>query len=185
MEFKMKKESNRPFFTIWLTGLPCSGKTTISKALLERLNNDLSLNRGRRFIGLDGDDLRTKLNSDLGFTPEDREENLRRVGHLSQLFNEKDLNVICSFVSPTESLRDKALSNIDNVYLVFIKCSADKCAERDVKGMWAKAKTGEIPMFTGFSAPYDIPKDPDLVLDTEELTLDECVDKLIESLTSS
>jgi adenylylsulfate kinase len=181
----MKKESDRPFFTIWLTGLPCSGKTTISKALLERLNNDLSLNRGRRFVSLDGDDLRSKLNSDLSFSHEDRRENLRRVGHLSQLFNEKELNVICSFVSPTEDLRNTAIESIDNVFLVFVECSADKCAERDVKGMWAKAKTGEIPMFTGFSAPYDIPKDPDLVLNTEDLTLDECVGKLIESLTGS
>jgi adenylylsulfate kinase len=181
----MKKQSNRPFFTIWLTGLPCSGKTTISRALIERLNNDLSLNRGRKFIGLDGDDLRSKLNSDLSFTHEDRKENLRRVGHLAQLFNEKELNVICSFVSPTEDLRDTALDNIENVFMVFVKCSADKCAERDVKGMWAKAKTGEIPMFTGYSAPYDIPVDPDLILDTEELTLDECVDSLLKALTGS
>ena len=178
----MKKESSRPFFTIWLTGLPCSGKTTISKALLERLNNDLLLNRGRRFVSLDGDDLRGKFNSDLGFSHEDRKENLRRVGHLSQLFNEKELNVVCSFVSPTDDLRDEALNHIDNVFLVFVECSADKCAERDVKGMWAKAKTGEIPMFTGYSAPYDIPKDADLVLNTENLTLDECVDKLLDSL---
>jgi adenylyl-sulfate kinase len=181
----MKKESNRPFFTIWLTGLPCSGKTTISKALIERLNGDLSLNRGRRFISLDGDDLRSKLNSDLGFSPEDRKENLRRVGNLAQLFNEKELNVVCSFVSPTEDLRNTAIEHIDNVFLVFVECSANKCAERDVKGMWAKAKTGEIKMFTGYSAPYDIPQEPDLVLNTEESTLDECVDKLLEALTSS
>ena len=181
----MKRESNKPYFTIWLTGLPCSGKTTISKALIKKINEDLSLNRGRRFVSLDGDDLRSKLNSDLGFSPKDRNENLRRVGHLAQLFNEKEMNVVCSFVSPTEDLRNEALKHIDNVFLIFVKCSAEKCAERDVKGMWAKAKAGKIKMFTGYSAPYDIPEESDLVLDTEELTLDQCVDKIIESLTSN
>jgi len=181
----MKKESDRPFFTIWLTGLPCSGKTTIAKALIKKLNDDLSLNRGRRFISLDGDDLRSKLNSDLGFSPEDREENLRRVGHLAQLFNEKEVNVVCSFVSPNDELRETATQHIDNVFLVFVDCSAKTCAERDVKGMWAKAKAGEIKMFTGYSAPFDAPKEPDLKLNTETLNLEECVNQIIQALTGS
>ena len=157
-------------FTIWLTGLPCSGKTTIAKRI-EYLTN---------FINLDGDDLRTKLNSDLSFTPEDRAENLRRVGHLSQLFNDKRINVICSFVSPTDELRQEAFKSIKNLFVVYIKCSADECAKRDEKGMWKKARSGEIPMFTGLTAPYNPPENADLVLDTEELDLDSCVDKLLE-----
>ncbi|MDH5259502.1 MAG: adenylyl-sulfate kinase, partial [Gammaproteobacteria bacterium] len=95
--------------TIWLTGLPSAGKTTIAKRI-EYLTN---------FINLDGDDLRTKLNSDLGFTPEDRAENLRRVGHLSQLFNDKRINVICSFVSPTDELRQEAFKSIKNLFVVY------------------------------------------------------------------
>jgi adenylylsulfate kinase len=156
--------------TIWLTGLPCSGKTTIAKRI-EYLTN---------FINLDGDDLRTKLNSDLSFTPGDRAENLRRIGHLAQLFNAKGINVICSFVSPTDELRQEAFNSIKNLFVVYIKCSADECARRDVKGMWALARSGEIEMFTGYSAPFYEPKNPDLVLDTEKLDLDECVDKLLE-----
>ena len=155
--------------TIWLTGLPCSGKSEISKKI-ESLTD---------FINLDGDDLRGKLNSDLGFTPEDRAENLRRVGHIAQLFNDKGLNVICSFVSPTEELRECAFKSIKNLYIIYIKCSATECANRDVKGHWAKAKSGEIPMFTGVSAPYHPPKNPDLILDTENSSIEDCVDKLL------
>jgi adenylyl-sulfate kinase len=156
--------------TIWLTGLCCSGKTTIAKKI-ESLTD---------FINLDGDDLRGKLNSDLGFTPLDRAENLRRVGHIAQLFNEKDINVICSFVSPTEELRKHAFKSIKNLYVIYIKCSAEECERRDVKGMWKKARTGEIPMFTGLTAPYEIPISPDLILDTENSSIEDCVDKLLE-----
>ena len=155
--------------TLWLTGLPCSGKSTLAKKI-ETLTD---------FTNLDGDDLRSKLNSDLTFTTKDRAENLRRVGHIANLFNEKGLNVIASFVSPTESLRECAFKHIDNLYIIYIKCSAEECERRDVKGMWKKARSGEIPMFTGLSAPYEIPKNPDLVLDTENYSIDDCVDKLL------
>ena len=177
----MKKESKQPFFTIWLTGLPCSGKTTIANALAERLNNHLSF-KNRKFISLDGDDIRAKLNSDLGFSQKDREENLRRIGHLAQLFNDKELNVICSFVSPNDELRETATKYIKNVFLVFVNCSAETCEKRDVKGMWAKARTGEIKMFTGYSAPFYPPKNPDLTINTEDLGIEECVNILIEEL---
>ena len=155
--------------TIWLTGLCCSGKTTIAKKI-ESLTD---------YINLDGDDLRSKLNSDLSFTPEDRAENLRRIGYIAQLFNDKGLNVICSFVSPTEDLRECAFKHIKDLYIIYIKCSVEECERRDVKGMWKKARSGEIPMFTGYSAPYHPPKNPDLILDTEKLSLDECIDNLL------
>jgi adenylyl-sulfate kinase len=160
--------------TIWLTGLPCSGKTSLAKRI-EHLTD---------YVNIDGDDLRGKLNSDLSFTPKDRAENLRRVSHIAKLFNDKGINVICSFVSPTEGLRNEAFQNIDNIYVVYIKCSPGECERRDVKGMWAKARAGEIPMFTGLTAPYDPPKNPDLVLDTEKLSLESCIDKLLTLIDS-
>lgn len=180
-------DKNRPF-TIWLTGMPCSGKTTIAEALIKKLENYKSLDLCKeknpleyyKLISLDGDDLRGKLNRDLSFSTADRKENLRRVGHIAQLFNEKGICVVCSFVSPTEELRDEAISKIENVVLIHVECSAETCAKRDVKGMWAKAKLGEIKMFTGFNSPYDNPEHPDIVLNTEEKTIEECVETIFD-----
>ena len=165
--------------TIWLTGMPCSGKTTIAQSLQMELTE-----RNVNAICLDGDDLRSKLNEDLGFSPEDRKENLRRASHISQLFNDKGIVVISSFVSPTNDLRDKIHSIITNIKLVYVKCSAEECANRDVKGMWARAKSGEIKGFTGYDAPFDDPINPDLVLDTEKLSKKECVDSIIAAFFS-
>jgi len=171
----------KKYITVFLTGLPCSGKTTIAKQFIKKWNGLIT---DQKFapIPLDGDHLRSGLTSHLGFSPEDRAENMRIVGHLAQLINDMQMNVICSFVSPTEALRQKALDSIKNPHVVYVKCSADKCAERDVKGMWKLAKEGEIEMFTGYSAPYEEPKDVDLVLDTEKLSLEECVDLLMDSM---
>ena len=168
--------------TIWLTGMPCSGKTTIAKRLIETYKSYDTYLADFRVVSLDGDDLRDKLNSDLGFSPEDRKENLRRVGHLAQLFNDKNICTVCSFVSPTEELREEALDKIERCILVYVKCSAETCAERDVKGMWAKAKAGEIKMFTGYSAPFDDPQHADLVLNTEASTVDDCVYEILSAV---
>jgi len=162
--------------TIWLTGMPCSGKTTISNYLQEEFKN-----RGHCFATLDGDDLREKLNSDLGFSEEDRAENLRRVGHLAQLFNDKGIPVICSFVSPTEKLRKIALEKIKISYLIYVDCPAEECARRDVKGMWELARKGVIKNFTGFSAPFEPPQKPDLTIRTKDLTIEESISKIIEN----
>jgi bifunctional enzyme CysN/CysC len=165
--------------TVWLTGMPCSGKTTIAKALQIELRE-----RNINAICLDGDDLRSKLNEDLGFSDADRKENLRRASHISQLFNDKGTIVVSSFVSPTNDLRDNIQGIITNMKMVYVKCSAEECARRDVKGMWARAKSGEIKGFTGYDAPFDEPNSPDLVVDTEKFSVEECVEMIIKEFFS-
>jgi len=163
--------------TLWLTGLPCAGKTTIAKRLKEELDN-----RGYYTNHLDGDDVRGALNEDLGFTPEDRKENLRRIAHVSKLFNKNGTFVIASFVSPTNELRNMIKSIVENFKLVYVKCSLKECEKRDVKGMYKRARTGEIPQFTGVSAPFEEPKNPDIVVDTENSNLEECVKQILTNL---
>ena len=159
--------------TIWLTGLPCSGKTTIAEAVVEKM-----LLHGQHVISLDGDDVRNTLNSDLGFDEKDRYENLRRIACMCEILNSKGITTICSFVSPTERLR-KALDNISDLQLVYVKASPEICAKRDVKGMWKKAKNGEIANFTGYNSPFEPPATPALTLETEILSLEECVKQVI------
>jgi len=163
--------------TLWLTGLPCAGKTTIAKRLKEELDN-----RGYYTNHLDGDDVRGALNEDLGFTPEDRKENLRRIAHVSKLFNKNGTFVIASFVSPTNELRNMIKGIVENFKLVYVKCSLKECEKRDVKGMYKRARTGEIPQFTGVSAPFEEPKNPDIVVDTENSNLEECVKQILTNL---
>ena len=163
--------------TLWLTGLPCSGKTTLSKRLNEELNN-----RGFKAVHLDADDIRSKLNVDLGFSPEDRKENLRRVAHVAKLFNKNGNFVIASFVSPINEVREMARNIIGNFNLVFIKCSLSICERRDVKGMYKKARADEIEEFTGISAPFEEPLDADIVVDTEHDDIETCVRKILNML---
>lgn len=163
--------------TLWLTGLPCSGKTTIAKRMKEELDN-----RGYKAVHLDGDDVRNELNADLGFSNEDRKENLRRISHIAKLFNKNGNFVIASFVSPTNEFRKMIKSIIGNLKLVYIKCSVEACKERDVKGMYKRAKLGEIPEFTGVSAPFEEPDDADITVDTEKEDVETCVRKILKSL---
>jgi len=163
--------------TLWLTGLPCSGKTTLSKRLKEELNN-----RGFKIVHLDADDIRGKLNADLGFSPEDRKENLRRVAYVSKLFNENGNFVVTSFVSPTNEYRKMIKEIIGNFKLVFVKCSPKVCEERDVKGMYKKARNGEIKDFTGVSAPFEEPLDADIVVDTERNSIEDCVKEILDNI---
>lgn len=163
--------------TLWLTGLPCSGKTTLAKRLKEELDN-----RGFRTVQLDADDVRNKLNSDLGFSPEDRKENLRRVAHVAKLFNDNGNLVIASFVSPVDEYRQLVRGTIDNFKLVFVRCSLKACEERDVKGMYKKARNGEIKEFTGVSAPFEEPLDADIVVDTERYNIEDCVKEILDKL---
>lgn len=163
--------------TLWLTGRPCSGKTTLSKRIKEELDN-----RGFQCVRLDADDVRSQLNADLGFSLKDREENLRRVSHVSRLFNENGNLVIASFASPTDELRKMVRTIIGNFTLIFIKCSLETCEERDVKGMYKKARKGEIGEFTGISSPFDDPQDPDMVVDTEHTTVEDCVKEILTKI---
>jgi len=150
---------------VWLTGLPCSGKTTLAEIVRDKLDCEM----------LDGDDLRgSDFSKGIGFTPEDRERHLLRVGYLAKRLSRYN-DVICSFVSPSEPVRQKLPVDLT----VYVKCPLDVCMDRDVKGMYAKAKAGEITNFTGYNAPYEEPKNPDLTLDTAVLSKDECVDRIL------
>ena len=163
--------------TLWLTGLPCSGKTTLAERLKEELDN-----RGYKAVSLDGDDVRSKINADLGFSAEDRKENLRRIAHIARLFNKNGNFVIASFVSPTNELRKMIKEIIGNFKLAYLKCSVETCEKRDVKGMYKKARKGEIEKFTGISAPFEEPENADIIVDTETLEVETCINQILESL---
>ena len=163
--------------TLWITGLPCAGKTTLAKRIKEELDN-----RGYRTMHLDGDDVRGKLNADLGFSAEDRKENLRRVAHIAKLFNENGNFVIASFVSPSNQLRKMIADIVGNFKLVYAKCSLETCEKRDVKGMYKKARSGEIREFTGVSAPFEKPDNGSIVVDTENNNIEECVEQILQKM---
>jgi len=163
--------------TLWLTGLPCAGKTTLAKRIKEELDN-----RGFHTTHLDGDDVRNALNENLGFSPEDRKENLRRIAHVAKLFNKSGIFVIASFVSPTNDYRSMIKNIIGSFKLVYVKCGLDICEKRDVKGMYRKARAGQIKEFTGISAPFEDPDNADIVIDTGNNDVESCVRQIISQL---
>ena len=161
---------------IWLTGLSGSGKTTLAL----RLEHYFFL-QGFKVFMLDGDNVRNGLCKDLGFSEEDRKENLRRVGEVAKLMLDAGLTVICSFISPCGEDR-MAIKNIvgeSRFIEVYVNCSVEVCEERDVKGLYAKARKGIIPNFTGISAPYDPPVAPKLEVRTDEETIEESMYKIV------
>ena len=161
---------------LWFSGLSGSGKSTIAKLLQKRL-----FDKGYQVFVLDGDNIRKGLNRDLGFSPEDRAENLRRVGETSALFAKAGMIVISAFISPMREDRRIVRSIAPNYFHnIHIKASLETCEKRDVKGLYAKARAGEIPQFTGISAPYEEPQNPDIVLDTENLSVQACVEQLLK-----
>lgn len=163
--------------TLWLTGLPCSGKSALAKRLKEELNN-----KGYQVVHLDADDVRSTLNADLGFSPEDRKENLRRIAHVAKLFNKNGNFVIASFISPTNEMREMVKEIIGNFKLVFVKCGLEMCEKRDVNGMYKKARIGEIKDFTGISAPFEEPHQADIVVDTERNNIEDCVKEILSKI---
>lgn len=165
--------------TIWLTGLSGSGKSTIAVATEKQL-----VRSGHLAYVLDGDNIRHGLNKNLGFSPEDRSENIRRIGEVSKLFTEAGVIVFSSFISPYRADRDavRALMATGDFVEVFVDASLETCEGRDVKGLYRKARAGEIPEFTGISAPYEAPETPELILDTNRQTIEESVGQLIEYL---
>lgn len=175
------KESllNQQAVVIWMTGLSGSGKSTLAKILEKKLHHQGILTKL-----LDGDNLRTGLNKNLGFSEQDREENIRRVAETARLFLENGVVTICSFVSPTKALRNMAREIIgeDDFLEIFVDASFDECAKRDVKGLYKKAIKGEIKDFTGLDAPFDTPKKPFLNIDTEKLTINESADLLYQNV---
>jgi adenylylsulfate kinase len=165
--------------TLWFTGLSCSGKSTLANAVQKRL-----FERGHLPYVLDGDNVRHGLNSDLGFSPEDRNENIRRLGEVARLFRDAGVITMTAFISPYRKDRKTArnLAKDGEFIEVFCRCSLEVCEERDTKGLYRKARAGEIPGFTGISAPYEEPEAPELILDTDKETVEESVNKVIDFL---
>lgn len=164
--------------TIWITGLSGSGKSTIGHRVEAAL-----VHAGHAAYTLDGDNLRHGLNSDLTFSPEDRTENVRRVGEVARLMADAGLVAIAPLISPYESDRESVRSahkaSGTPFYLVFVSTPVDVCELRDTKGLYAKARAGDIKDFTGVSAPYEVPTAPDLIVDTTDTDLDETVAAII------
>lgn len=164
---------------VWLTGLPSSGKSTIANQL------EYSLFRyGARSYILDGDNIRHGLNRNLSFSSQDRKENLRRVGEVSKLFVDAGLITIVAFVSPFREDRQmvREMFGKEEFLEVYIKCSLEVCELRDPKGLYKKARRGEIPNFTGVNHPYEAPEKPELVVETDKASLDDCVKQIFQFL---
>ncbi|MBL6876225.1 MAG: adenylyl-sulfate kinase [Chitinophagales bacterium] len=174
-----EKESflNQHSKLIWLTGLSGSGKSTIAKGLEKAL-----FKRGFYVQVLDGDNIRTGICNNLGFTVEDRSENIRRISEVAKLFIEAGVVTICSFVSPTQQIRKIAQQIIgDNDHVgVFIDAPIEICEKRDVKGLYKKARAGEIKNFTGIDSPFERPDDPNLIIETAEQTIEESVEQVLQ-----
>ncbi len=167
--------------TLWFTGLSGSGKSTIATALEKEL-----ISRGRHAYRLDGDNLRHGLNSDLGFSPDDRTENIRRVGEVSVLMADSGCLVLSSFISPYQKDRDQIRElhkkhGLDFIE-VFIDASVETCESRDPKGLYKKARAGEIPSFTGISAPYEAPTKPELRIETGNCSIEQAAKQCIDAL---
>ena len=161
---------NQKGVTIWLTGLSGSGKSTIAV----ELEHALIENRHQAHI-LDGDNIRHGLNKNLGFSPEDRTENIRRIGEVAKLFTDAGIITITAFISPYREDRDavRRLLSDGEFIEVYVKCPLDVCEERDTKGLYKKARAGEVKDFTGISAPYEEPLNPELTIDSSKLTVEE------------
>jgi len=162
---------------IWLTGLSGSGKSTIANAAAREL-----FEQGYQVTVLDGDNVRHGLNKDLGFSDEDRKENIRRIGEVAKLFVEQGTIVITAFISPFQEDRGlvRQLVEEDEFHEVYVKCDLETCEERDPKGLYKKARNGEIPFFTGIDSPYEEPETPELVLDTGTHNREECKNQLVQ-----
>lgn len=162
---------------IWFTGLSGSGKSTVAIALERELHR-----RGVLCRILDGDNIRCGINNNLGFSPDDRVENIRRIAEVGKLFVDTGIVTIAAFISPNNRLREMAADIIgrEDFVEVFVSTPLEECEKRDVKGLYAKARRGEIKEFTGISAPFEEPENPAIALDTSSLTLEESVNRLLD-----
>ena len=164
---------------LWMTGLSGSGKSTVAHAACDAL-----VRQGVFAYVLDGDNVRLGLNSDLGFSPEDRSENIRRISEVAKLFAEAGVVTFVAFISPYREDRRRARDAVGEPFLeVFIDTPVEVCEDRDPKGLYRKARAGEIPQFTGISAPYEAPESAEIVIPTAEVGVDEAVSQLIAELT--
>ncbi len=166
-------------FTIWFTGLSAAGKSTLAVATEVTL-----FEKGYHTYILDGDNIRHGLNKNLGFSPGDREENIRRIGEAARLFSDCGIITMTAFISPYRKDRQKARSLFEEYSFieVFVDCPVEVCEERDPKGMYKKARQGIVPSFTGISAPYEAPEAPEIHLHTDKMPVTECVSIIVEYL---
>jgi len=164
---------------LWFTGLSGSGKSTLSHGVEAVL-----LEKSIHTYVLDGDNLRTGLSKDLGFSSEDREENIRRIGEVSKLFLDAGIITLSAFISPYKKDRDIVRSLVDpgDFIEIFVKCPVSVCEERDPKGLYKKARSGEIPEFTGISSPYEEPENPEIVVDTSKQSIEESILSIVDYL---
>jgi adenylyl-sulfate kinase len=162
-------------FVLWLTGLSGSGKTSISLELEKRFKE-----RGIRYVQrLYGDVVRRELTKDLGFSKEDRDENIRRVGFVAKLLSENGVVTICAFISPYRDVRQEVRNKCKNFIEIFVSCPLEILIKRDPKGLYKKALNGEIKGFTGIDDPYEEPKNPEIIVDTSKESLNDSVEKII------
>lgn len=168
---------NQRGMMLWFTGLSGSGKSTVAIALERELHS-----RGLLCRILDGDNIRSGINNNLGFSAEDRAENIRRIAEVGRLFVDTGIITIAAFISPNNQLREMAAEIIgkDDFVEVFVSTPLEECEKRDVKGLYAKARRGEIKNFTGISAPFEAPEHPDITLDTSKLPVEESVKILLD-----
>ncbi|MDX6638431.1 MAG: adenylylsulfate kinase [Solirubrobacterales bacterium] len=167
-------------FCLWFTGLSGAGKTTITNLLVRELRS-----RGSKLEVLDGDIVRENLSKGLGFSKEDRDTNIRRIAFVANLLSRNGVPVITAAISPYREIRDEARAMMNGRFIeTYIKASVEVCEERDVKGLYAKARSGEIKEFTGVSDPYEAPENPELVLDTETQSPEESAQAIIAYLES-
>jgi len=174
-----QKLNNQNSFLIWFTGLSGSGKSTIANALEYKLYSE-----GYKTYALDGDNIRKGINNDLTFKPEDRTENIRRIAEVANLMVDAGLIVLAAFVSPYKKDR-KNIENIvgrNNFVEIFINTSIEECEKRDVKGLYKKARAGEILNFTGINAPYEAPENPDIEIITDNKTVEESVNEIYKTI---
>jgi adenylyl-sulfate kinase len=164
-------------FTLWLTGLSGAGKSTLAAAVAARLRRD-----GIAVELLDGDEVRLNLSKGLGFSREDRDTNVRRIGYVAKLLTRNGVAVIPAAISPYRAVRDEVRREIGAFVEVHVKATLDECIRRDIKGLYRKALAGEIPQFTGVSDPYEAPERPELVVDTEQEDVETSAARVIECL---
>src|SRR5918994_6706565 len=164
-------------YTVWFTGLSGSGKTTLSAAVAEAIRA-----RGQRVEVLDGDVVRTNLSKGLGFSREDRDTNIRRIGFVAKLLSRNDVAVVVAAISPYRAVRDEVRAEIGRFVEVFVRCPVEELIRRDVKGLYERALRGEVAQFTGVSDPYEEPLNPEVVVDTDRETVEESVAKVVAAL---
>ncbi len=164
-------------FTLWFTGLSGSGKSTLARMI----SNEF-LHRGIRHEILDGDVVRTNLSKGLGFSKEDRDTNIRRIGFVCNLLTRNGIAAIAAAISPYRAIRDENRENIGDFVEVYVKCALEICEGRDTKGLYKRARAGEIPTFTGISDPYEPPLNPEVICETDRETEDESAMKILRRL---